>query len=132
MTWAEPPQKCMTTRMPGRAATVVGTYSHIWSPPGLFPKLVTCWSDDVSAEAGEAFTAMPTPASSPVATRVSRTALVLERIKFFSLLPQDDGCWCTAPPGRTSEVPEIARKLSPILARADRTVKLRPWRPGVK
>src|SRR2546423_926101 len=84
MVGPEPPQKCMTTRMPGRAATVAGTYSHIWSPPGFDPKFVTCCSDDVRAEAGRTLMAAPATATVTTATRVTRSVLILKRLTFLS------------------------------------------------
>src|SRR2546423_5879759 len=85
MVGPEPPQKCMTTRMAGWADTVVGTYSHIWSPPGLDPKLVTCCSDDVRAAAGDTLMATPARASVTTPTMVTRPALIRNRPTFFSL-----------------------------------------------
>src|SRR5215469_10586306 len=84
MVGPEPPQKCMTTRMAGRAASVAGTYSHIWSPPGLAPKFVTCCSDDVRAEAGETLMATPATASATTPMRVTRQVLILARLTLLS------------------------------------------------
>src|SRR5258708_33880163 len=96
MVGPDPPQKCRTTRMAGRAATVVGTYSNIRTPPGLFPKLVTSCSDEVSAEAGDAVAIMPATTSAIVPSRATSVALAFID---FSLLPSGYGrsaprCWC--------------------------------------
>src|SRR5262245_11471907 len=122
ITGPEPVQKCRTTTIAGRAATVVGTYSNICRPLGLFPKFVTCCSVDVRAETGLTLTATAPTMRRPTAARVPRTAVVLERIT--SLSPSTR---LTGGGAGVRKLSEQSRKLRHILGPPFRTVKPHSW-----